>query len=577
MTAAKPEITQGKKLTAIWIVPLVAVVLGIWMVVFTFMTEGPEIEIRFKTATGLEAGKTKVKFRSVEMGMVQEITLSDDMQDIIATVKLEREAIPLLGEDTRFWVVTASIGGGGISGLDTLLSGAYIAVSPATTQSKVRGFVALDRPPLTPIGAPGLRLILHSDHSASLSSGDPVLYKGFKVGRVESLTFVADTREIRYVIFIDAPFHELVDSSVRFWDVSGITVSAGAEGFRVSTGSLETILAGGITFDTAPNLGPGQPVEHDAEFRLFTSYNAVLESPFEHRTYFVAAFEQSLKGLSVGSPVEYRGIKVGKIERVMTKELFNDKLLEGLDAEGTSIPVLLYLEPGRLEMSDTEESIETLRNAVKLGVANGLRVSLKTSNLLSGAQVMDIEFYDDMPAAELGEFDGYSTLPTIPSGIGQLQHRVFTLLDKVNSLPLEKTVSSINRATAELNRTLAALRTILEDENTRSIPIEVKSTLAALQAILEDDSARALPADLQRTLGSLRDILEKDSTLAVPDELQQTLAAARFQLQGESTETYQLVTTLKEVEAAARALREFLDLMEVKPESLIRGKKDTGN
>ncbi len=577
MTAAKPEITQGKNLTAIWIVPLVAVVLGIWMVVYTFMTEGPEIEIRFKTSVGLEAGKTKVKFRSVEMGMVQEITLSDDMQDVIATVKLEREAIPLLGEDTRFWVVTASIGGSGISGLDTLLSGAYIEVSPARTQSKVREFVALERPPLTPIGAPGLRLILHSDHSASLSSGDPVLYKGYKVGRVESLTFAADTREIRYVIFIDAPFHELVDSSARFWDVSGITVSIGAEGFRVSTGSLETILLGGITFDTAPNLGPGQPVEHNAEFRLFNSYNAILESPFEHRTYFVAAFEQTLKGLSAGSPVEYRGIKVGKVERIMTKELFGDKLKEGLDAEGTSIPVLLYLEPGRLEMSDTEESIETLRNAIKLGIANGLRVSLKTSNLLSGAQVLDIEFYDDMPTAELGEFDGFSTLPTIASGIGQLQHKVFTLLDKVNSLPLEKTVGSINRAVAELNRTLAALRTILEDENTRSIPIEVKSTLAALQAILEDDSARALPADLQRTLGALRDILEKDSTLAVPDELQQTLAAAKFQLQGESNETYQLVTTLKEVESAARSLREFLDLMEVKPESLIRGKKNTGN
>ena len=577
MTAAKPEITQGKKLTAIWIVPVVAVVLGIWMVVYTFMTEGPEIEIRFKTAVGLEAGKTKVKFRSVEMGMVQEITLSDDMQDVIATVKLEREAIPLLGEDTRFWVVTARIGGGGISDLDTLLSGAYIEVSPARTQSNMREFVALERPPLTPIGAPGLRLILHSARSASVSSGDPVLYNGYKVGRVESLTFAADTRQIRYIIFIDAPFHELVDSSVRFWDVSGITLSAGAEGFRVSTGSLETILVGGVTFGTAPDLGPGQPVEHNAEFRLFTSYNAVLESPFEHRAYYVAEFDQSLRGLLAGAPVEYRGIKVGKVERILTKELFRNKKQDGLKVKGTSIPVLLYLEPGRLDMSDTEESIEILHDAVKRGLANGLRVSLKTSNLLSGAQILDIEFYDDMPATELGEFDRYSTLPTITSGIGLLQHRVFTLLDKVNSLPLEKTVTSINRAVAELNRTLAALRTILEDENTRSIPIEVKSTLAALQAILEDDSARALPAELQRTLGSLRDILEKDSTLAVPDELQQTLAAARFQLQGESTETYQLVTTLKEVEAAARALREFLDLMEAKPESLIRGKSNTGN
>ncbi|MGI9294858.1 MAG: intermembrane transport protein PqiB, partial [Pseudomonadales bacterium] len=317
MTAAKPEVNQGKKLTAIWIIPLVAIVLGVWMVVYTFMTEGPEIEIRFNTAVGLEAGKTKVKFRNVEMGMVQEITLSDDMEGVIAVVKLEREAIPLLGEDTRFWVVTARVGGGGISGLDTLLSGAYIQISPGTSESKVRKFVALDQPPLTPTGAPGLRLVLLSERSASVGSGDPVLYNGFKVGRVESLDFDPETRQIRYVIFIDAPYHSLINSSVRFWDVSGITLNAGADGFQVSTGSLETILLGGITFGTAPDLGPGQAVEHNTEFRLFTSYDAILESPFENRTYYVVAFDQSLKGLSPGAPVEYRGIQVGKVERIL--------------------------------------------------------------------------------------------------------------------------------------------------------------------------------------------------------------------------------------------------------------------
>jgi paraquat-inducible protein B len=577
MAAAKPEITQGKKLTAIWIAPLVAVVLGIWMVVFTFMTEGPEIEIAFKTAVGLEAGKTKVKFRNVEMGMVQEVTLSDDMKGVIAVVKLEREAIPLLGEDTRFWVVRAHVGGGGISGLDTLLSGAYIEISPASSQSKVREFVALEQPPLTPIGAPGLRLILLSEHSASVSSGDPVLYNGFNVGRVESVTFDPESQQIRYVIFIDAPYHSLVNSSVRFWDVSGVTLSAGAEGLKFSTSSLETILLGGVTFGTAPGLGPGQPVEHNTEFRLFPSYDAILDSPFEQRTYYVVAFEQSLKGLLPGAPVEYRGIQVGKVERILVKELFEVDQREGYESKGHPIPVLIYMEPGLVALPDKPESIDDLRMIIKQSVNNGLRVSLHTANLLTGAQVVNIEFYDDVAVAELGEFAGYTTIPTIASGLGLLEHRISTLLDKVNSLPLGETVGSVNLAVMELNRTLAALRTILEDENTRSIPIEVKSTLAALQAILEDDSARALPADLQRTLGSLRDILEKDSTLAVPDELQQTLAAARFQLQGESNETYQLVTTLKEVESAARSLREFLDLMEVKPESLIRGKRNTGN
>jgi len=575
MTAAKPEVSRGKKLTAIWIIPLVAVVLGIWMVVYTFMTEGPEIEITFKTAVGLEAGKTKVKFRNVEMGMVQKITLSHDREGVTAVVKLEREAIPLLGEDTRFWVVTARVGGGGISGLDTLLSGAYIEISPATSESEVREFVALDQPPLTPTGAPGLRLILLSERSASVSSGDPVLYNGFKVGRVESVTFDPESQQIRYVIFIDAPYHSLVTSSVRFWDVSGVSLSASAEGLKLSTGSLETILLGGVTFGTAPGLGPGQTVEHNTEFRLFTSYNAILESPFEQRAYFVVAFDQSLKGLLPGAPVAYRGIQVGEVERILVKELFKRSQQEGFTAEGNPIPVLIYLEPGRIDMPDTEDSLDSLRNLITQSVANGMRVSLTTGNLLSGAQVVTIEFYDDVPVAELGEFEEYTTIPTIASGLGQLEHRISTLLDKVNSLPLGKTVSTVNLAVAELNRTLAALRNILEDDSFQTIPVEVEETLAALRSVLESDGGD-LPVERSKTLAALRNILEKDSTRAIPDELKNTLAAARFQLQGESTESYQLVTTLKEVEAAARALREFLDLLEIKPEALIRGKKNTG-
>ena len=575
MTAAKPEVSKKKSFTAIWIIPVVALAMGAWMVAQSFLTEGPEIEIIFDTATGLEAGKTKIKFRNVEMGMVQEVTLSDDMKSIIAVVKLEREAIPLLGEDTRFWLVTARIGGGGISGLETLLSGAYIEISPGTSQSDVREFVALDQPPLTPTGALGLRLVLLSERSASVSSGDPVLYNGIKAGRVESLTFDLESQQIRYVIFIDAPYHSLVNSSVRFWDVSGITLSAGAAGLKLSTGSLETILLGGVTFGTAPSLGPGQPVEHNTEFRLFASYDAILDSPFEHRVYYVVAFHQSLRGLLPGAPVEYRGIQVGKVERILAKELFSKRLQTGPDIKGDPVPVLIYLEPGRVGVPDTADSLDLLRNIIKQGVDDGLRVSLTTSNLLSGAQVVSFQFYDDVPAAKEGEFEGYTTIPTITSGIGQLEHRISTLLDKVNSLPLEKTVGSVNLAVVELNRTLAALRNILEDDSTRSIPVEVENTLAALRSILEADGSHDLPAELSKTLAALRDILEADSTRAVAGELQNTLAAATFQLKGESTESYQLVTTLQEVEAAARALREFLDLLEVKPESLIRGKSNT--
>jgi paraquat-inducible protein B len=569
---AKPEVTRGKKLTAIWIIPLVAVGLGIWMVAYTYLNEGPEIEITFKTAVGLEAGKTKVKFRNVDVGMVQTISLSSDMKNTIAMVKLERAALPMLGEDTRFWVVRARIGGGSVSGLDTLLSGAYIEVGPATSQSELRKFVALEQPPLTPIGAPGLGLTLLSERSASVGSGDPVLFNGFKVGRVESMTFDPDSKLIQYRVFIDAPYHQLVNSSVRFWDVSGISLIADASGIALTTGSLESILLGGVTFGTAPDLEPGSPVENNTEFRLYPSYKAILDSPFANRLYYVVEFDQSLRGLLAGAPVEYRGIQVGKVERILVKELMTVALEDRINAETHPLPVLIYVEPGRLDMPDTMGSLDTLRKTIKASVAKGMRATLSTGNLLSGAQIVDFEFFDDVPAAELGEFDGYPTIPSVETGIGQLEHRISTLLAKLNRLPLEEMVNSVNLALAELTRSLTSARSILDDADTRAVPGEMQASLKALRALLEADSTRAVPEELQASLMSLRYILEHESTRNLSTELESTLAATRDQLEGRSPEAYQLGLTLKEVESAARALREFLDYLEKNPEGLLQGK-----
>jgi paraquat-inducible protein B len=552
MTVAKPEVSKGKRLTAIWIIPLVAVAIGVWMVAYTYMTEGPEIMVTFKTASGLAEGKTKVKFRDVEMGMVQEVTLSEDMQSVTALVKMRREALPLLREDTRFWVVTAQIGGGAISGLETILSGAYIQIAPGTSDTKSLNFTGLEEPPKTPADAPGIRLVLLSERSSSVSSGDPVLYHGFKVGRIESRAFDPETKQIRYIIFIDAPYHTLVNSSVRFWDVSGISVSAGAEGLKISTGSLESILLGGVTFGVPPGFEPGGAVDSSTEFRLFPNFDDILRSPHEQRGYYIVSFKQSIKGLLPGAPVEYRGIQIGEVEKIMMEELVNKGLRENKEPQGLPIPVLVYIEPARFALPDTRESLELMEETFKLGVGNGLRATLGTGNLLTGAQVVELDYFDDMPEAVIGKFEGYTTLPTIVTGISGLEQKISHLLDKANKLPLGEITGSINLAVNELNRSMKALRVILENKNMNTIPNELQATLEALRSILEDEGIREIPL-----------------------ELKSTLSAAKFQLQGESTEAYQLNKTLKEVESAARALREFLDTLEKKPESLLRGKTDT--
>jgi len=502
METAQPEIRKGRSFNAIWLIPLIAIVLGAWMVVHTWMTEGPEIEIAFATAEGLTAGKTKVRYRSVEIGVVQAVTLTADRQGIVARVKMDRLALPMLTEDARFWLVTARVGLGNISGLDTLLSGAYIELAPGSGRQEQRKFTALEKPPLTPADAPGLRLRLESDKAGSVSAGDSVIYKGYQVGRVDTMIFDADKRKAIYEIFIDAPYHELVDSSVRFWNVSGISLKAGADGFQVTTGSMDTILLGGITFGELPDLPPGEPVAQNSEFILYDDYDQILADPFQHGTYFVVFFTQSLKGLLPGAPVDYRGINVGKVIRIMLKEQITDN--EKQKDIGAALPVLIYVEPGRMTLPDSPAAVTALEQTVVAGVKYGLRATLETGSLLTGAKYINIDFYPQEEKLEVGEWRGYTTIPTIGTGFDQLEVKVNRLLDKFNQLPVETTVANANAAIRELNQTLASTRAIVENPDTVAIPKQVAAALADLRAILQDPKTTSLPAELGVTLAELR-------------------------------------------------------------------------
>ena len=491
MTTAQAEVKEGRSFNAIWIIPLVALLLGIYMVVHTWMTEGPEITIAFDTAEGLTAGKTKVKFRNVEMGLVTEVFLTDDFQGVRAKVKMDLQAKPLLTTDTRFWLVTARVSVGKISGLDTLLSGAYIQMDPGEGgQPGVRDFVALPRPPLTPADAPGLRLQLLSDRAGSVSDGDSVVYKGYQVGRVESSEFDTDLKRMRYELFIDAPYDELVDSSVRFYNTSGISLSASAEGLKVSTGSLDTVLLGGIGFDRPPDIPPGNPVEEGTEFDLYDSYEATLENPFSYGKYYVVRFTQSLKGLLPGAPVEYRGIRIGRVERLLMREMMEMQLAEErqtghIHSTGEPIPVLIYLEPGRLTLPDEPISLKILEDAIVSGVRNGMRATLETGNLLTGRYV-GIDYYPNTEGeAEVGQWGEYITIPSIGGGVENILVKVNSILDKIDRAPIEETLVSANDAIAQLDKALAGLETILNSEDTQQLPANLAKTMDELRQTLD--------------------------------------------------------------------------------------------
>lgn len=488
MNENKPSVSRGTQFSAVWIIPVVAIVIGIWMVVHTMMTEGPTITIDFKTAEGLEAGKTKIRLLSHEIGLVEDVVLKPDISGVTATVKLERETKSLLREDTRFWVVRARVGAGGVSGLGTLLSGAYIEMAPGTSESQRKTFIGLEEPPLTPVDAPGIRLTLVSDQASSVSTGNMVLFQGYEVGRVEATTFDTERQLVRYDVFIDAPFHKLIHNGTRFWDVSGISVNASASGMQIKTGSMETILLGGVSFGTPPGVSVARPVSDHTEFILYSSYEHILENPYKHGTYYVVSFKQSLRGLVPGAPVEYRGIQVGQVKRILVKELAQ----QGMKGTGKAIPVLIYLEPGRLQIPDTVDSLSKLMADIKKSVRNGMRATLQTGNLLTGQQLISIDYYPDEEPKKLGQFEQYTTIPTIETGVDKLENQVNNLLEKLNALPLEETVIGANKAIASADAALLSL----------------KSTIDSADALLSNSSTGAMPEELVATLKKTRLVLD---------------------------------------------------------------------
>tara|TARA_R110001592_G_scaffold337300_1_gene623675 strand:+ start:291355 stop:292992 length:1638 start_codon:yes stop_codon:yes gene_type:complete len=523
MSDLKPEIKTGKGFNPIWVVPVVAVVIGLYMVIHTKMNEGPDISIEFKTAESLEAGKTKIRYRDVDVGLVGEVTLSDSMDGVVVTARMDKDAAHLLREDTRFWVVRARVGAGAISGLSTLLSGAYIQLDPGTGKRKKDTFKGLELPPLTPADAPGIRLVLHSEQAGSLSAGDVIVYNGFKVGRIEGITFDTKKKEVRYDAFIDAPYSEMITTSTRFWNTSGVTVTANANGVQVRTSSMETILLGGVAFGDVPGVRAGEKVKSGARFKLSASYSDLEADPYIHRAYFVVEFKQSLRGLEPGAPVEYRGIQIGQVDRIMVKELVR----QGLGGSGAAIPVLIYLEPARLGAPDTAVMAQLMPANIQKGISAGMRGSLQTGNLLTGKLYISFDHYDDVEPFTPRKFDGYQVLPTISTGLGRLEKQVGDLLDKFNALPLDSLVENTNTTLKTLDVTLAsltgtmdALEDILDQEATQDMPDEINKTLAELrQAVSGVSSESAVGQSLSSS------IFELNRALKNLEELTRTLSA----------------------------------------------------
>lgn len=539
---ATPQFKAAQRWNVVWVIPILALLIGGWLVYRSIASKGPEIRISFETADGIVSGKTEVRCRSVRVGYVTDVELSKDLKSVAIAVRMDPEATDLLQRGTNFWVVRPRVSATDISGLGTLLTGAYIELDPGPKvgDEKVRDFIGKERPPATSLSVPGRRLKLKADEAGSLVQGSPIYYRGFEVGRIEGRELAKDGTSLEYDAFIRQDWGWLITENTRFWNTSGIDVTADADGVRLRTPSFQAMVSGGVEFGVPEGIEKGEPVADGSTFVVYRNYDAAVNSTFAPTVQFLLLFDQSVRGLAKGAPVEFRGIQIGRVVGVSLD--YNPV------REDRRIPVLVEIDPALLRAETRERLKDPEYQFMANAVSRGMRATLKTGSLLTGAKFVDLDYHEDPPHAEIFMTGEYRTLPTVSSGFDQLEAKVNAFLDKIAALPLDETIAKINALADESTKTAADASATLK---------EIETTAVSLRKTLDDPAFRDLPSDLKQTLSSL----EKSISSVGPDGA----------IQGD------LLRTLDELRAALRSVSSMSTTIGEKPSSLLWGKDSSGN
>lgn len=542
---ATSQLSHGRdrsfRISLAWILPLAAVLFAGWVLWTSYAERGQLVEISFNNAGGVTAGETRVRRNDVEVGRVESVRLADDLNSVIVSVRMVPQVAPYLDDNTRFWIVNARINTTEISGLGTLLSGAYIEVDWDTqVGERSTEFVGLTEPPLTERGTPGLRLTLAAEEAGYIYVGSPVFLRQVEVGRVERRTLSEDATQVLFDIFIEAPFHKNVYPDTRFYGVSGVEGKVDAEGASVRVESLSALFTGGIAFENPPEITMNDPVTSNSKrFTLFDSRTVARDSIFDkeedERYRFTAKFEGSVKGLRRGAPIEYNGLKVGRVNSVSVT------LPQSAGAPGSAI-VVMQFQPSRLGFDDIPR-LEWYNKFSSL-VANGMRVQLASGNLLTGSLIVKLVSKPDMLDEKI-DFNilPYPRLPVIASNVEAVTADVETLIRNLSQLPLDSLISS---ATQLLNDT----RSLIASPDVASLPSQLSGSMAAFAQATSE-----LPAMVQSlTLASqnANNVLEG---LSPDSEIYIELSAAA-----------------RELRIAAKSIAAFAELLEENPSAVIRGR-----
>jgi paraquat-inducible protein B len=449
----------------------------------------------------------------VDIGLVIKIELTDDLSGVLVTVRMDKDVAPILHSDNQFWIVSPNVSLNGISGLGTILSGPYINMAPGVEKQKSEKFVALEAPPVTPKGTPGLHVTLNSESVFAYKKGDPVVYKGIKVGEFEDIFFNFEERVVYYNTFIEAPYHTLITTNTKFWDISGVQIELGASGVKVSTGSLETLLTNGVTFGIPEGMPNGEKISGRNFFDIHPTHESASEERFKLSAEYVILVKDTVRGLNVGAPVEYRGLVIGKVLSINSLDNEQDGLLE----QGYDIPVVISIQPGRVQQPDNAIGLTFIRKQTSLWIEQGLRATLKTGNLLTGALFVDLQHYPDAPLLVTQHLQGYEVVPTMTGEFSEITAKITAILDSINDMKLHAISENANnmllqiaQAAQTLQSTASTADNLINSIQEDKVTATLVETLQNLSKLTQDYSADSETYDeLNKTMQTLQSTLQE--------------------------------------------------------------------
>lgn len=554
-----PRIKKKSGPSLVWLIPLVTALVGGWLIFKTLSEKGPEITITFKTAEGIEAGKTRIKYKEIEIGVVDSVHFSKDFSHVIVKADMGKETESFLKRDTRFWVVKPRLNIREASGLGTLLSGAYIEIEPGQGASQ-RHFAGLDRPPVVKADVAGIKIVLLTNKLGSIDTGSPIYYQGIMAGEILGWELGNDSKSIFIHAFIKAPYDKLVQSNTRFWNVSGVDISVGSEGISVHTESLQSLLYGGIAFDTPTTL---KQVKENLEGLVFTLYDdleSIQERSFIKKIVFVLFFEGSVRGLNVGAPVEFKGIKIGSVKDIRLE--FNSR------DTSFRIPVLVEIEAERI-IDQREGEVASPYQTLKTLVDRGLRAQLQTGSLLTGQLFVELGMHPDTSVRLVSDGESFPELPTIPASLEQLTTSVQSILTKLEHLEVDKIGGELLAILQQTNELIKGANKLISKPEIQSSVDDLRGSLHSFRNIMKklDQRTEPLTANLERAIGAGNKALEN---------VQITLALINEVLKPDSPFQFRFIELTEELAETARSIRTLVDLLERNPNAIIFGKNVSG-